>query len=308
MILSVIIPIGNLLSNFQNIKNIITSSNNLSIEFVFVLDTDEKSAYQRLHKLCEVNLKSNYKILKCENRNPGSSRNLGIQSSTGKWIIFCDCDDFPYLANIINSIATVKVESQILIGSFEVENLDFSSREYFNVELNASKKWQEIASNPGMWRWIMKRNLVSNTRFLNLSMGEDQRYLIEILGFEPVIEFTNTIFYRYRVGRSDSLTGSKDKLLDLARVIRSELAIKAFPKKYVVIRHFLILRQIMTLLKHGALTQKIKAINYFVVFLFSISILIYAIYKKKQSRVLCEFNGRFGKSIVSICCGNKSFS
>ena len=272
MILSVIIPIGNFSSNVQNIKNIITSSNNLSIEFVFVLDTDEKSAYQRLHKLCEVNLKSNYKILKCENRNPGSSRNLGIQSSTGKWIIFCDCDDFPYLANIINSIATVKVESQILIGSFEVENLDFSSREYFNVELNASKKWQEIASNPGMWRWIMKRNLVSSTRFLNLSMGEDQRYLIEILGFEPVIEFTNTIFYRYRVGRSDSLTGSKDKLIDLARVIRSELAIKAFPKKYVVIRHFLILRQIMTLLKHGALTQKIKAINYFMVFLFSISI------------------------------------
>jgi glycosyltransferase involved in cell wall biosynthesis len=272
MILSVVIPIGNLSLNFQNIKNIIISSNNLSIEFVFVLDTDEKFAHQKLHKLCEINLKSNYKILNCENRNPGSSRNLGIQSSSGEWISFCDCDDFPYLTNIINSIAAAKVQSQILIGSFEVENLDFSNREYSNVELNASKKWEEIASNPGMWRWIIKRDLASSTKFLNLSMGEDQCYLVEILGFAPVIEFTNMTLYRYRVGRSDSLTGSKDKLIDLAWVIRSELAIKAFPKKYVVIRHFLILRQIMTLLRYGTSTQKIKAINYFVILLFSISI------------------------------------
>lgn len=272
MILSVVIPIGNFSLNFQNIKNIITSSNNLSVEFVFVLDTDEEFAYQKLHKLCEVNLKNNYKILKCENRNPGSSRNLGIQSCTGDWVCFCDCDDFPYLENIINSIAIVKIKSQILIGSFEVENLDFSNLKYLNVELNASKKWEDIASNPGIWRWIIKRDLVSSTKFLNLSMGEDQCYLIEILGFNPAIEFTNKIFYRYRVGRSDSLTGSKDKLVDLARVIRSELAIKAFPKKYVVIRQFLILKQIMTLLKHGTLTQKLRAINYFVVFLFSISV------------------------------------
>ena len=103
-------------------------------------------------------------------------------------------------------------------------------------------------------------------------MGEDQFFLMRILVFEPVIEFTNVVFYRYRVGRNDSLTGSKGKIIDLVSVIKSELALKIFPKKYVAIKHFLILKQITTLFKHGSLFHKIQAINFLLIFLFSNSV------------------------------------
>ena len=114
MLLSVVIPIGNFSSNFENIQNIVISSDHLTTEFVFILDTNETLAFQELHKLCATYLNKNYTILISNDRNPGSSRNLGMVACSGEWIVFCDCDDLPYLANIINSIATSNKNSQIL--------------------------------------------------------------------------------------------------------------------------------------------------------------------------------------------------
>jgi glycosyltransferase involved in cell wall biosynthesis len=271
MILSVIIPIGNLASNFQNIQNIITESSNLTIEFIFILDTNETLAFQELHKLCTTYLNKNYTILTCDDRNPGSSRNLGIVASSGEWIIFCDCDDLPYLANAINTIATSNKNSQILIGSFEIEKLDSAKNQASNSELVTNKEWETIANKPGMWRWIFKRDLISTVEFPKLSMGEDQYFLLQILGLEPEIEFTSKVLYKYRFGTINSLTQSKNNLMDLAAVLELELGIEKFPKKYTTIKNLLILKQIITLFKNGSAFQKVQALNFLRRFLFSIS-------------------------------------
>lgn len=280
MLLSIIVPIGNFALNFNNLKKIINDSYNMNTEYVFVLDTNETNAFQKMHELCEKYLESNYKILQCEDRNPGSSRNLGISSCSGEWILFCDCDDFPFLTNIISSLAKVDFDSQILIGSFEVENIDSMNRKTIDLQINTNKKWEAIASDPGIWRWIIKRNLISNIKFPNLSLGEDQYYLIKILALEPTIEFTNEVFYRYRVGTDNSLTGSRDKIIDLVSVIRLELALETFPKKYRTLKNLLVLRQIITLFINGSFLQKLQALKFLAKLNFSISVAEYKSYIK----------------------------
>ena len=186
-------------------------------------------------------------------------------------IAFCDCDDLPYLANIINSIATSNKNSQILIGSFEIEKLDLVENQTPNSELVTNKEWETIANNPGMWRWIFKRGLASTVRFPKSSMGEDQYFLIQILAFEPEIEFTSKVLYRYRFGTVNSLTQSKNNLVDLVVVLKLELSIRKFPKKYSAVKNLLILKQIITLFKNGRFFQKLQALNFLLRFLFSIS-------------------------------------
>ena len=271
MLLSVVIPIGNFSSNFENIQNIVISSDHLTTEFVFILDTNETLAFQELHKLCATYLNKNYTILISNERNPGSSRNLGMVACSGEWIVFCDCDDLPYLANIINSIATSNKNSQILIGSFEIEKLDLVENQTPNSELVTNKEWETIANNPGMWRWIFKRGLASTVRFPKSSMGEDQYFLIQILALEPEIEFTSKVLYKYRFGTVNSLTQSKNNLVDLVVVLKLELSIRKFPKKYSAVKNLLILKQIITLLKNGRFFQKLQALNFLLRFFFSIS-------------------------------------
>lgn len=271
MLLSVVIPIGNFSSNFENIQNIVISSDHLTTEFVFILDTNETLAFQELHKLCATYLNKNYTILISNDRNPGSSRNLGMVACSGEWIAFCDCDDLPYLANIINSIATSDKNSQILIGSFEIEKLDLVENQTPNSELVTNKEWETIANNPGMWRWIFKRGLASTVRFPKSSMGEDQYFLIQILALEPEIEFTSKVLYRYRFGTVNSLTQSKNNLVDLVVVLKLELSIRKFPEKYSALKNLLILKQIITLFKNGRFFQKLQALNFLLRFFFSIS-------------------------------------
>jgi glycosyltransferase involved in cell wall biosynthesis len=271
MLLSVVIPIGNFSSNFENIRNIVISSDHLTTQFVFILDTNETLAFQELHKLCATYLNKNYTVLISNDRNPGSSRNLGIGACSGEWIVFCDCDDLPYLVNIINSIATSNKNSQILIGSFEIEKLDLAENQTPNFELVINKDWETIANNPGIWRWVFRRSLVSSVRFPKSSMGEDQYFLIQILALEPKIEFTSKVLYKYRFGTVNSLTQSKKYLVDLVVVLKLELSIRKFPKKYSVLKNLLIFKQIVTLLKNGRFFQKLQALNFLLRFFFSIS-------------------------------------
>jgi len=272
MLLSVIIPIGNFSSNFENIQNIIISSDHLTTEFVFILDTNETLAFQKLCKLCEMYLDNNYIILICEDRNPGSSRNLGILSCSGEWILFCDCDDFPYLENVIDAITSRDLNSQIIIGSYEIEKLGLVESQTLNFELAMNKQWENIANNPGIWRWLFKRDLILNIKFPELSMGEDQYFMIQALAIAPEIEFTHKVVYKYRTGIINSLTQSKNHLFDLAAVLKLELRVKKFPIKYITIKNLLILKQIITLFKNGLFFQKLQAINFLLTFLFSISV------------------------------------
>lgn len=277
MLLSVIIPIGSFSLNFENIQSIVISLENSTTEFVFILDTDETLAYQVLHELCARYLDKNYTILVCNDRNPGSSRNLGIEACSGEWIIFCDCDDFPYLANIIDSITTSNISSQILIGSFEIEKLDSAECRTPSYELVINKEWETIANNPGIWRWVFRRSLLSPVRFPKSSMGEDQYFLLQVLSLKPEIEFTSKVFYKYRFGTINSLTQSKKNLDGLVAVLKQEICIRKFPEKYTTIKNLLILRQIITLLKRGKFYQKLQALNFLLRFLFSISISDYKI-------------------------------
>lgn len=260
MLLSVIIPVGNLERNFGNLTQILLNANRENIEIIFVLDTDESAALETLTELCESQKGIKFKIIESQGRNPGSSRNLGILACSGQWLLFCDSDDFPYFANILNSISEQDSELDILIGSYAVKGIAYAKNSTSITGDNDDVTWRNIALNPGLWRWIIRRNFIKTEHFPDLSMGEDQYFLISLLNREPKIVFTNQLFYEYSQSSAESLTNSKSKIRDLIQVLKLILSMKNFPGKYSNVRNYLIIRQLLTLFKSGGIKEKIQVL------------------------------------------------
>jgi glycosyltransferase involved in cell wall biosynthesis len=260
MLLSVVIPVGNLEKNYENLTQILINADRENIEIILVLDTDESAALETLTELCESQKGIKFKIIESQGRNPGSSRNLGILASSGEWLLFCDSDDFPYFTNILNSISEQDSELDILIGSYAVKGVTYAKNSTSITGDNNGITWRNIALNPGLWRWIIRRNFIKAEYFPGLSMGEDQYFLISLLNREPKIIFTNQLFYEYSQSSAESLTNSKSKISDLVQILKLELSMKDFPDKYSDVRNYFIIRQLLTLFKSGGVKEKIQVL------------------------------------------------
>ena len=259
MLLSVVIPIGNLGRDYRNLNKIIKSTPKEDVELLFVLDTDEKTAFFELSELCQKENLAHYKILSCSARNPGSSRNIGSEAAEGKWIIFCDSDDTPLFFNLLIAIYKADNESNIVIGSFVTENSFGIQTPAGLIENNPTFNWRSIALNPGIWRWLIRKKLIENTSFPDLSIGEDQFFLIKLLSETSQIQFSSQIFYVYRSDIQGSLTSDKAKIPDLSRNIELEIAYIASIKIRNTVINNMIFRQIVTLFKHGNFRFKLLA-------------------------------------------------
>jgi len=263
VLLSVIIPINKIRRDLDNLVSIIRLANGLSIELVFVLDTSEDSAYEILTNICQSGNLNNYKILENFKRNPGSSKNTGIPKAFGDWVFFCDSDDLPNFQIISSYLLNVKGDVDVVIGAYEIENLQ--NRQIIQFDQGKSfLNWESISVAPGLWRWLIRRELLTGITFPELSMGEDQCFIIRLFAKEPRVEFSQEIFYRYRVGVLGSLTSNKKNIDDLEEVIKLEFLCESLSRKYSRIRNQMIIRQIITLILKGNLKLRIRGLIHLV--------------------------------------------
>jgi len=260
MMLSVVIPIGNLGRDIDNLKSIVSAAPKQDVELVLILDTAEKLAFIQLNELCKIKGLSHYKILECADRNPGSSRNIGMNAAGGEWIIFCDSDDMPIFSNLLNIISLSNDGSDIVIGSFfNEDNFGIRTSQRL-IENDPSINWHLISLNPGVWRWLIRKNLLENVTFPELSMGEDQFFLIKLLSTPSRIKFASEFFYVYRTNTRESLTRNKTKISDLSRVIELEISyIRTIKFRNSTVNN-MIFRQIVTLIKYGNIRLSILTV------------------------------------------------
>lgn len=260
MMLSVVIPIGSFARDYENLKSIISAVPDKEIELVLILDTAENSAFLHLDELCKTKKLSHYKILDCSERNPGSSRNIGIKEASGEWIVFCDSDDMPIFSNMLRTISQTNDACGIVIGSyFSEDNLGIRTPQCL-IESNLAINWHFISLNPGVWRWLMRRNLLADVTFPKLSIGEDQFFLIKLLSAPSQINFTSDFFYVYRTNTRESLTSNKTKISDLSKTIELEMSyIRSFKCRNSTANN-MIFRQIVTLFKKGNIQLKLLSL------------------------------------------------
>lgn len=249
--LSAIVPITNYFQHKNNIEKIINHCLSKSIELILVLDKQSNESHEDLIKLIKP-LKEHGIVLQSDSGNPGGARNTGIDSARSDWITFWDCDDEPQVDQVIELISTPKSSDfEVLVGSYQTRNL---GNQKVSTRAANEAKWEvKLGLNPGIWRFVFRRDVIREIRFPEARMGEDQIFLQRIFSTDPEVMLSDDITYIYRVNVPNQLTGEHSNLKDLVTVNRLS-TLEFDPKaKYSLFSRTMIARQLLTLSRNANL-------------------------------------------------------
>jgi hypothetical protein len=270
-LLSAVVPIGNMAGQLHFIEYWLAESDNCHIETILIHDQTFKDVRTELEMMLKEKKHSNVKLIEGIFGDPGSARNAGLNIATGEWVVFWDSDDFPQIENIWKAVQESGEQEEILIGGFTV--FDIKSSKY-SAPGGIVDSVNSVAMNPGIWRMVFRREMIGDTRFPSLKMGEDQVFL-STLGFASrKLRFVRSTFYQYNIGGGSQLTKSRVALrqLPLASKLILDHAWSA-PKVDTMFDMQLFFRQQITILKNGDCSSKFGFLKFittlFVPFRFS---------------------------------------
>jgi glycosyltransferase involved in cell wall biosynthesis len=249
--LSAVVPITNYFQHKENIEKIIHDASSMDIELILVLDQESNQAFENLTALLKMS-KGLGLVIPSDSGNPGGARNAGLVCATAEWVTFWDCDDEPQIFEILKLITSSKrFDNQVLLGSYQIKSMKDES---LNPRIIDKNNWKiDLGLNPGIWRFVFRRDLVKDIRFPEARMGEDQIFLQRVFTKEPEVFLSQIVTYIYRINVPNQLTGQRLNLKDLVNV--NKVAIREYnPKtRYSKILRTMIIRQLLTLAQNKSM-------------------------------------------------------
>ena len=252
---TIVVPIKNMAGKLSNLESWLGTALQFEIEVILILDgcTDQTDTELRLAGYYSY---SNCIQIYTTGIGPGMARNLGLQNAKGTWVCFWDSDDIGDVKQLLNGIAILEANNaEVGIGGYRIGFQGFDTKEAQIRILPVNNSLGTVALNPGIWRMIFNRNLLTDCKFGKSSMGEDQVFLANALTMSPKIWFFDFSLYTYFKGIPNQLTSfniDKGELLTSISEIGSVLIeSKVEQRKYLYV---MILRLSLTLLRHHPFT------------------------------------------------------
>ncbi len=150
------------------------------------------------------------KIYNQKNSGVSVARNVGINNSTGKWLLFVDADDM-LPANVLTTLHELLLNNtlDLIIGGYEaIQGLERETTSDFNFTVIKAKDegitqmYQNI-----FWPWficskVFNNSIIKSNKILfenNIHFGEDRLFTMKYLcNIKSNILFTSIPFYIYR--------------------------------------------------------------------------------------------------------------
>jgi glycosyltransferase involved in cell wall biosynthesis len=172
-----------------------------SIQLIVVHDIGDNKTGQELQMILENN--TNTKLIEGNYGSAGDARNAGLELADADWIGFWDSDDKPEVKQCLDLLAKIKKEQNLVgYGNFSKISTTSNKLQKSNDSLNTEGaiNSMKLFKNPGIWRWIFASEVLKNTRFPNLKLGEDVCFLFSTLQKVEKITTSNQVIYKYYVG------------------------------------------------------------------------------------------------------------
>jgi glycosyltransferase involved in cell wall biosynthesis len=261
-LISAIVPVAGFPNGTNQIDNWTKSRGLENFEIIFVNDSDDLHVERKLEEIANYLRKTcKVKVIKSHSRNPGGSRNLGLSVAEGSWIVLWDCDDIPNPSKVLEMVITAdQAGSNITLGEFQIR--DGTSKMITVKKIHKEQEiLQSVATNPGLWRFAFKSDLIKNIQFPELSMAEDQIFLAHALKKPVNLNCYHEIVYEYWSYPSGQLTKNNQKIDQLV------LALDFFYKEYKSTKCLplliVIIRLNLTALKKNSVMNKLTALTKF---------------------------------------------
>lgn len=232
-LISVIVPVYNIMNYLEDCVNSIRKQTYKNIEIILVNDgsTDESK------KVCQKLMMEEPRIHYYEKQNSGLSdtRNAGIQHANGEYIMFVDGDDI-IEHTIIEHLYLLMKNTDAKIASCDIahfaddEKAEFKrsteERSFDTNEALRSFFYQKEISTSACGK-LYNKNIFTNLRFMSGILFEDNEFLYQALVQAEKISYSNAKFYGYR-HRKNSITTTQITIRDLDILDIGKRAIEYF--------------------------------------------------------------------------------
>ena len=210
-LLSTIVPVGNISETLENLRNIRDLARKNKVRLILVIDDVHEEKFKKeLESL--VTKDSMVTITSFQGRNPGGARNHGLKLCKSPWVHFCDSDDVPNFESIMKLLKDVlsNPNYDAIVGNYVI--FDVAKKSNANVFASRSRFGLfGVAGNPGIWRWIFRREVLNTIQFPDNRLGEDQVFLCRLLQNNPMINLQlHSNIYTYIQGGSSQLIKKDD--------------------------------------------------------------------------------------------------
>lgn len=233
MKISVIIPVYNAEKYIENCLRSVLLQNFDDFEIITVIDGATDSSEEKIKSL-QLEFPNKIKIIKQEQKGPGSARNVGIEAAAGEYLLFFDSDDYvhPELLNRVYETAE-STKSDLVI--YDIEQVDEEG--HLINRLNAAGDGTAIVNFQdrsalltlsSMCNKLCKRDLFLNNNILsleNIRMGEDLFVATQLLVMAEKKAYIHESLYYY-VQRKESLVNSSKA--DITKINRNRDIITVF--------------------------------------------------------------------------------
>jgi len=260
-LLSIVVPVCKMAGKMQNLKTWISLAGNYDVEIWIIHDRQDDFTGDELvnliHQLDNPNVFYHEEYFGA----PGLARNKGLEQARGEWVCFWDSDDLPNIRNAVEAIQDSAKDSNVLIGQFQRKN----EINRVIVSNSYTSSIHQLGVDPGIWRFIFKRELLHEIRFGRLRLGEDQLFLASLPFRRLRIEFLQVNLYTYFVGnhghQSSNMRYVDDLLLGIG-FLRNRIFKKGYSKEELT--EIVLVNMILTALFRG--TFKVRRVALFTTF------------------------------------------
>jgi len=205
--ISIIIPHYN---NPNGVERLINSIGDQKVEILIIDDQSEESEISKL-KL-KINKKENVRLLhNFKKKGAGTARNIGIENSTGKWLLFADSDDY-YTENAIEKVLSDIKETESSSDSREIDIIFYPPTSKIEGSEKKSRRHIEYESlvnnhiSSGSNR-IRRRFVVPWSKALRSSLIKKEKIL-----FDETIA-ANDVMFSLKSGTSARKIKSSDSVI-----------------------------------------------------------------------------------------------
>jgi hypothetical protein len=299
--LTAVVPIGNAAGMLDNFRDWFTTFDSELVELIVCLDGNDLQTRMELNSILELRNKRDYIFISGEFGSPGLARNAGLQLAKSSWVVFWDCDDIPRIDVILRATERATIlRKECVVGSFEMKWIDSNipSKRY----VFSPNYLKEISLNPGIWRFAFRRESLNGIKFSELMMGEDQIFLSIYELATRNVYVSQEIFYTYVRGHKNQLTSNKVQISRLHKATQKLIAVRKLQiSENKIITELMILRQLVTAIKHNSILDKVRALQV-IAKVPSLTFSIFKSYKLSKSSTIF-LTGGLGNQLFQIAAG-----
>jgi len=213
--ISVIIPITDIQNRLFNLSKVLSSSRPFILRFILVCDSDLAEDRFTIERLLEQFSDLDITSIFGHFGSAGSARNAGLKVLKSEWVCFLDSDDlieYPLLIQL--TLGAERAKSEMAIAGIKIQRSgsDATRKVFIHADLALP---ESLGIFPGFTRFVYKKSLIKGIFFPDLSMGEDQCFLIKVLSRSPIMHQEELYFYTYRLGFGEQQTSNRRALNDL---------------------------------------------------------------------------------------------